>query len=62
MKSSMNGLIQKLEWELFDIILFIALYLAELFPKGDQYLERQHLAYSIGFVGNAYNSEKVDRI
>lgn len=53
MKSSMNGLIQKLEWELFDIILFIALYLAELFPKGDQYLERQHLAYSIGFVGNA---------
>ena len=58
MKNSMNGVIKKSEWYFFYLILFIALFPAELFPKKEQHQERQCLAYSIGFVDNALNSEK----
>lgn len=33
MKNSVGGVIQKSGWELFDLILFTAFYLAELFPR-----------------------------
>ena len=58
MKNSMNEVIKKSEWYLFDLILFVALFPAELFPKKEQHQERQCLAYSIGFLDNALNSEK----
>lgn len=54
----MNGVIKRSEWYFFDLILFIALFPAELFPKKEQHQERRCLAYSIGFVGNALNYEK----
>lgn len=35
MKNSMNGVIKKSEWYFFDLILFIALFPEELFPKSN---------------------------
>lgn len=53
----MDRVIQTLTWKL----LFYSVHSSRAHFKGDQHLDRQHLAHPTGFVGNALNSRKADR-
>lgn len=48
---------QTLKWKLR----FYSVHSSRAHSKGDQHLDRQHLAHPRGFVGNALNSRKADR-
>ena len=50
MKNSVDRVIQKSGWELFNSV--HSIIYGRVLSKGDQHLERQHLAHPIGFIGN----------